>query len=119
MLMPSWGQSGSPLSKKQSAGRPSAANQRASFALRTNQPSPSGTSPAPVSSKGASLTMRGSVQLPLCDPGGTNGACTRRYGTRLSGGYDGGSDLVPRVARRLVGRALLAPQGLHPDLHDR
>src|SRR5690349_16023436 len=68
MLMPSCAQSGSPLSKKQSAGRPSAANQRASFAFRTNQPSPSGTRPAPVSSSLASLTMPRSVHLRLCDP---------------------------------------------------
>ena len=30
-----------------------------------------------------------------------------------------GTDQVPRLDRRLVGGAVLAPQGLHPGLHHR
>ena len=43
----------------------------------------------------------------------------RRHRTRLRGGDDRGRDQLPRLDRRLVGRAVLAPEGLHAGLHDR
>src|SRR5919198_707467 len=47
------------FSKTQTADRPSAWYQRASRALRTNQPSPSGTTPCSVSGSRASGTING------------------------------------------------------------
>ncbi len=37
----------------------------------------------------------------------------------LRGGHQRGPDPLPRLARRLLGGAVLAPQGLHAGLHDR
>ena len=43
----------------------------------------------------------------------------RRYRTRLRGRDHRGHDQFPRLDRRLVGGAVLAPEGLHAGLHDR
>src|SRR5512132_4631081 len=56
MLNPSWSHWTSP-SKNVSLPSGPSSRQRASFALRTNQPSPTGTRPSPVSSSGASGTI--------------------------------------------------------------
>src|SRR6188508_547238 len=50
-------QNSPPPSKKVSLPSGPSSRQRASFALRTNQPSPAGTSPSPASSSGASGTI--------------------------------------------------------------
>src|ERR1043166_3170045 len=42
-----------------------------------------------------------------------------RHGTGLRGRDDGRDDPLPRMARRLVGGALFAPEGLHAGRHDR
>ena len=47
------------------------------------------------------------------------GSADWRHGTGLRGGDDGGHDQVPRLDRRLLGGAVLAPEGLHARLHDR
>src|SRR5262245_44799596 len=49
----------------------------------------------------------------------TNGAATWRHRARFRGTDDRGADQLPRLDRRFVGRAVLAPEGLHPGLHDR
>ena len=48
-----------------------------------------------------------------------HGSSNRRHGPGFRGGDDRGRDQLPRVARRLVGRAVLAPARLHARLHDR
>ena len=42
-----------------------------------------------------------------------------RRSTRFRGRHDRGPDQVPRLDRRLLGRPVLAPEGLHPGLHHR
>ena len=48
-----------------------------------------------------------------------DGIADRRHGAGLRGRDDRRADQVPRLDRRLVGRALLASEGLHAGLHDR
>src|SRR3954449_3686212 len=48
-----------------------------------------------------------------------NGTANRRHRTGLSGRDDRRPDHLPRLGRRLVGGALLAPEGLHARVHDR
>ena len=53
------------------------------------------------------------------DKGTNHGTATGRDRTGLRGRHHRGPDQVPRLDRRLVGGAVLAPQGLHAGLHDR
>src|ERR1044072_1702016 len=47
-----------------------------------------------------------------------NGPANRRHGSGLPGGDHRRPDQLSRVDRRLVGGAVLAPEGLHAGLHD-
>ncbi len=49
----------------------------------------------------------------------TDDAATWRRSPRLRGRHHRGSHQIPRLDRRLVGGAVLAPEGLHARVHDR
>src|SRR5205807_548200 len=56
---------------------------------------------------------------PATTRGGTDGTFTGRYRARFRSRDHRGPDPVPRLDRRLLGRAVLAPQELHACVHDR
>ena len=51
--------------------------------------------------------------------GASNGDPTGRRSPRLHRRHHRGHDQLPRLPRRRLGRPVLAPEGLHPGLHDR
>ena len=61
----------------------------------------------------------GNTLLPDRVKGGHDGTADRRHRTGLRGTDHRRPDQLPRLDRRLVGGALLAPEGLHARLHDR